>query len=98
MSWLARSQRRLRSGPTVRIAGVCAVFALALVAFVSGVTTSGVPDMAGQSILAWTYYAGGLFVFGGLDLGTPVGGPTVGRAALWCAYFLAPTITTTTAT
>ncbi len=53
--------------------------------------------MAVQSILAWTYYAAGLFVFGGLDLGSPMGGPAVARGALWFAYFLAPTITTTTA-
>lgn len=91
------SPRGFGSGPAVRIAGVFAVFVLALAAFLSGVTTSGVPELAGQSLLAWTYYAGGLFVFGGLDLGIPVGGPGPGRAALWFAYFLAPTITTTTA-
>lgn len=39
------------------------------------------------------YYALGLFVLGGLDIGTPVGGPTFGRALLWIAYFGAPFVT-----
>jgi Trk K+ transport system NAD-binding subunit len=39
------------------------------------------------------YYALGLFVLGGLDLGTPVGGPLHGRVLLWAAYFAAPVIT-----
>ncbi|PRP93114.1 voltage-gated potassium channel [Enhygromyxa salina] len=42
---------------------------------------------------AKAYYALGLFVVGGVDLGTPHGGPTAGRALLWSAYFLAPTLT-----
>lgn len=86
--------RRAR-GATVRVAGVVVVFALAVGAFASGVHTSGVEDATGRSLVAWIYYAAGLFVFGGLDLGAPVGGPTLGRAALWFAYFLAPAITTT---
>jgi Trk K+ transport system NAD-binding subunit len=32
-------------------------------------------------------------VLGGVDLGTPVGGPLWGRALLWTAYFAAPVIT-----
>lgn len=35
----------------------------------------------------------GLFVVGGLDLGTPVGGPVVPRTLLWIAYFCAPLLT-----
>jgi Trk K+ transport system NAD-binding subunit len=30
---------------------------------------------------------------GGLDIGTPVGGPLYGRVLLWTAYFIAPVIT-----
>lgn len=82
-------------GGGLRIAGIVLVFLLTLGAFATGVATSGIPDMAAEGVLAWTYYAAGLFVFGGLDLGAPVGGPGLGRAALWAAYSLAPTITTT---
>ena len=50
-------------------------------------------DLAGVGIGAKAYYALGLFVLGGLDIGTPVGGPPFGRALLWAAYFAAPVIT-----
>jgi voltage-gated potassium channel Kch len=75
--------------------GVLLVFLLTLAAIAGGVGTTGVEGLQDQSILAWIYYAGGLFVFGGLDLGAPTGGPAWGRAALWVAYFMAPAITTT---
>ena len=81
--------------PTYRFAAVAAVFILSLCAFASGVQTTGVDDLQGSSILAWIYYSAGLFVFGGLDLGVPEGGPAIGRGALWIAFFLAPAITTT---
>ncbi len=41
------------------------------------------------------YYTFGLFVYGGLDLGVPVGKEPWARVLLWTAYFLAPAITTT---
>ena len=84
-----------RQGPGYRFAGVAVVFFLSIGAFASGVKTTGVEDLQDLSILAWIYYAGGLFVFGGLDLGVPDGGPAIGRSALWIAFFLAPAITTT---
>lgn len=84
-------------GRRIRLTGVAAVFVFTIGAFASGVHTAGVEDMATQSVFAWIYYAAGLFVFGGLDLGVPAGGSTVGRAALWAAFFLAPAITTTAA-
>jgi Trk K+ transport system NAD-binding subunit len=71
------------------------VFVLCLVAFASGVVTSERLDLGTAPWLAWIYYAGSLFVFGGVDLGTPTGGPLIGRALLWTAYLLAPAITTT---
>ncbi len=40
------------------------------------------------------YYTLGLFVFGGLDLGVPHGGPAWARVLLWLTYFAAPAITT----
>jgi hypothetical protein len=82
-------------GNAVRIAGVILVFVLTLAAILSGVGTTGIDAQQDRSIVAWIYYAGGLFVFGGLDLGAPAGGPVWGRVALWAAYFLAPAITTT---
>jgi voltage-gated potassium channel Kch len=81
---------------SIRLFGIIIVFFLGISAFVSGVDTSGVEDMSELSIFAWIYYSAGLFVFGGLDLGVPVGGSAAGRGALWIAYFLAPIITTTT--
>jgi len=83
------------SGRNQRLLGAAAVIALALGAFAAGVGTTGIVDMGSESLAGWLYFAGGLFVFGGLDLGTPVGGPLPARIALWVAYFLAPAITTT---
>ncbi len=87
--------RTVSAGNAVRMVGVLLVFLLTLAAIAGGVGTTGVEGLQDQSILAWIYYAGGLFVFGGLDLGAPTGGPAWGRAALWVAYFMAPAITTT---
>jgi Trk K+ transport system NAD-binding subunit len=50
-------------------------------------------DLTGVGAAAQVYYVLGLFVLGGLDIGTPTGGPLVGRILLWGAYFLAPVIT-----
>ena len=50
-------------------------------------------DVFGVGIAAQVYYVLGLFVLGGLDIGTPVGGPLFGRILLWGAYFVAPVIT-----
>ena len=57
---------------------------------------AGVSDRAGipqAGLLTQVYYALGLFVFGGLDLGVPQGGPAIARAMLWLAYFTSPAIT-----
>ncbi len=66
---------------------------LGLLGFLSGVGVSERPDVVDAGILAKLYYTLGLFIFGGMDLGTPVGGPWWGHAALWTAYFVAPLIT-----
>lgn len=50
-------------------------------------------DVGEAGSLITLYYSLGLFVFGGLDVGFPVGGPVVGRAGLWLAYFGAPLLT-----
>jgi voltage-gated potassium channel Kch len=71
-----------------------AVFGMALHAFRSGVGVSDRPGLPGAHLLAHVYYTAGLFVLGGLDLGTPVLGSEAERGLLWSAYFLAPLITT----
>ncbi|MEQ9319823.1 MAG: NAD-binding protein [Polyangiaceae bacterium] len=81
-----------------RAMAIVVVFALGLVAFELGV---GVSDRAGVpegGTLTHAYYALGLFVLGGLDLGMPVAGPVAGRAMLWFAYFAAPAITASAVT
>lgn len=48
-----------------------------------------------QTPLHFTYYTLGLFVMGGMDLGTPEQGPTWARLLLWAAFFAAPIVTAT---
>jgi len=60
---------------------------------VSGVELSERPSVTGSDLLTKAYYSLGLFVVGGLDLGTPIGGPLLGRITLWLAYFGAPILT-----
>lgn len=69
-----------------------AVYGAAVGGLASGVGVSE-RDLVGEGLAVQAYYALGLFVLGGLDLGTPVGGPALGRTLLWSAYFLAPIIT-----
>ncbi len=68
------------------------VFAVALAALMAGVGVSE-RDLVGADIAEKAYYALGLFVLGGLDVGIPVGGPPVARGLLWSTYFVAPIIT-----
>jgi Trk K+ transport system NAD-binding subunit len=80
-------------GVPLRVVLLVLVFACGFASFAMGVGVSdraGVPD---GSVFTRAYYALGLFVLGGMDLGTPVGGPPLGRAMLWFAYFAAPAIT-----
>lgn len=86
-----RRRRKLRS-LRWRFGLPVLAFALGVVGLLSGV---GVSERAieGTGVLAKLYYALGLFLFGGMDLGTPIGGPLWGRVMLWSAYFLAPAIT-----
>ncbi|MEM9694615.1 MAG: NAD-binding protein, partial [Myxococcota bacterium] len=69
------------------------VFICGLIAFVAGVGVSDREGVAEASIFVQAYYALGLFVLGGLDVGVPTGGPTWARTMLWLAYFAAPAIT-----
>lgn len=61
--------------------------------FLSGVGVTE-RDLAGANPFALLYYAMGLFILGGMDLGVPVGGPWWGQALSWIAYFGAPLLTT----
>lgn len=78
----------------LRGALIALTFSLAFVAFRAGVGVSAREGLPGADLLTHTYYALGLFVLGGLDLGLPQGGSTVMRGVLWLAYFSAPLITT----
>ncbi len=85
--------KRRRGGWIVRGALFALVFALGLAAFRLGAGVDA-RELGGASLLTHVYYALGLFVLGGLDLGVPIGGSAGARAMLWSAYFLAPVITT----
>ena len=61
-----------------------------------GVGVSERPAVSEADLFTKAYYAFGLFVLGGLDLGTPTGGPVYGRILLWVAYFAAPVWTAST--
>lgn len=68
------------------------VFLSGFVGMLLGVEVSE-RELAGSGVATKAYYALGLFVVGGLDLGVPEGGPLIGRVMLWASYFLAPLIT-----
>ncbi len=70
------------------------VFVATVVALRAGVDVSARPGLPEAGLPSQLYYGAGLFVLGGLDLGTPTGGPPEMRALLWGAYFSAPLITT----
>lgn len=70
--------------------GAIIVFFLALIGFESGVSVTERPELTDANLLTKAYYALSLFVVGGVDLGTPLGGPAAGRAMVWIAYFGAP--------
>ena len=75
---------------------------LALLAIGCGVTgfVSGVGvterDLSDAMFGTHLYNTLGLFILGGMDLGTPQGGPLWGRALLWFSYFAAPLVTGST--
>jgi len=65
---------------------------LSMAAMDAGVELTERPGIPEAGWRAQLYYTLGLFVFGGLDLGLPSGGPAWARSAMWVAYFLSPTI------
>lgn len=86
--------RQFLSGLSWRIAIAVAAFLLAFAAFEVGVTVSNLPNVDEADTLSKVYYALGLFVLGGLDLGVPQSGPWWGQTMLWVAYFGCPAIAT----
>ena len=74
------------------------VAAISLAVVAAGTMAVGVGfterDLSASSgPLEFLYYALSLFVIGGVDLGTPRGGPGWARALLWFVYFAAPILT-----
>ncbi len=70
--------------------GALFFFISAVIGFELGVAVTERPDVVSSGILTKAYYSLSLFVVGGVDLGTPYGGPWLGRALLWSSYFGAP--------
>jgi Trk K+ transport system NAD-binding subunit len=73
--------------------GALLLFSCGFLGFLSGVGVSERPGIPESDVFTKAYYAFGLFVLGGLDLGTPTQGPLYGKVLLWIAYFGAPTLT-----
>lgn len=71
-------------------AGAVVFFFSALIGFESGVSVTERPELASSDLLTKAYYSLSLFVVGGVDLGTPIGGPEFGRVLVWSSYFGAP--------
>lgn len=71
-------------------------FASGIIAFATGASVTERPDVTHAGVLAQAYYSLSLFVVGGVELGTPEGGPAASRALLWLAYFGAPILAATT--
>ena len=71
---------------------IVAAFLCGWVGLMAGAGVSERPLLQGGA-LERAYYALGLFVMGGLDLGVPVGGPAWARGMLWVSYFASPLIT-----
>ncbi len=86
---LQRPQRRINW----RWAAALGLFGCGFIGLVSGVGLTERPEVINAGLLTKAYYSLGLFVVGGLDIGTPQSGPLLGRIMLWVAYFGAPLLT-----
>jgi Trk K+ transport system NAD-binding subunit len=69
------------------------LFMCGFAGLLAGTSLTERPDVVASGWLTKAYYALGFFVVGGLDLGTPSGGPVWARTILWLAYFGAPLLT-----
>lgn len=86
------SRRFLSLSVLARAVTFLAVYGAAVYGFSAGVGATE-RDLLTLGLAEHAYYALGLFVLGGMDIGTPVGGPPLARALLWGAYFAAPLTT-----
>lgn len=92
---MSSSNRPKRDFPW-RSAGALFFFFGSLIGFASGVSVTERDGVATASLLTQAYYSLSLFVMGGVDLGTPYGGPVLGRTLVWAAYFGAPVLAAST--
>ncbi len=69
------------------------LFSCGFIGLMAGTGLTERPDVINANGLTRAYYALGLFVVGGLDIGMPSGGPWWARGMLWVAYFGAPFLT-----
>ncbi len=92
---MPQSRASLRGFPW-RSAGALFFLFAALIGFESGVGVSERPEILEAGLLTKAYYSLSLFVVGGVDLGTPYGGPWLGRVFVWTAYFGAPILAAST--
>lgn len=92
MPTTARQSRSLLRPAVWRGLAFALVYLAGFIGLMAGVEVSE-RDLDGAGMAERAYYALGLFVLGGLDIGTPMGGPPLGRFLLWTAYFAAPVIT-----
>ncbi|MEM1141834.1 MAG: NAD-binding protein [Pseudomonadota bacterium] len=76
-----------------RVLAAISLIALAVLTMTLGVGFTERDLDSSHGLLEFIYYSLSLFVIGGVDLGTPKGGPALARAALWFVYFAAPILT-----
>jgi voltage-gated potassium channel Kch len=88
-----RGLRRHLRGVAWRGLILTSVIGVALTALWLGAGFSERPAIDQAHWITKLYYTLGLFVLGGLDLGTPIGGSPLARGLLWFALFAAPAIT-----
>jgi voltage-gated potassium channel Kch len=88
---------RTARGLLLRAIPVIGVLGAVLASFAAGVGVDQRPGVTDAGLATQVYYAVGLFLLAGIDLGMPVGGPSWARGLLWVAYFAAPAVTTTAA-
>lgn len=72
------------------------LFLCGFLGLLAGTPLSERPDVVDAGMLTKAYYALGFFVIGGLDVGTPIGGPIWAQTILWVAYFGAPLLAAST--
>jgi Trk K+ transport system NAD-binding subunit len=92
---MTESDYNTRKLPWIAVAALF-FFIAAMIGFASGVSVTERPSIDTANLLTRAYYSLSLFVVGGVDLGTPQGGPLLGRVLVWTAYFGAPVLTAST--